>query len=210
MRFTDLDCVTVDASGTLVVLDDPVSHLRLALREHGIEKEPPEIAAAFRAEVGHYSARAVEGRDAGSVAQIRRECCGVFLNELGLGLDPDAFLPDFIASYRFRVEDGAKETLEKLRAHGLRIAVVSNWDCSLSETLDQLGLSELVDLAVASALVGAAKPDPKIFRYALERLSAEASRSLHVGDEESDRAGALATGMRFAPAPLATAFEGWT
>ncbi|MGD0166977.1 MAG: HAD-IA family hydrolase [Gaiellaceae bacterium] len=210
MRFADLDCVTVDASGTLVVLDDPVSRLRHGLLEHGIERAPAEIEAAFRAEIAYYRGRAVEGRDAESVALIRRECCGVFIAELGLGLDPDAFLPDFIASYRFRIEEGAAETLRSLQARGLRIAVVSNWDCSLGETLEGLGLSQLVDIAVASALVGSVKPDPEIFRYALAKLSAEPSRSLHVGDEESDRLGALAAGMHFAPAPLATAFEGWT
>lgn len=209
MRFADLDCVTVDASGTLVVLEDPIPGLRHGLLEHGIDKAPKDIAGAFRAEIGYYRDRAVEGRDSDSVARIRRECCGVFLGELGLGLEPEVFLPDFIAAFHFRVEAGVVETLRSLRERGLRIAVVSNWDCSLGETLDELGLSELVDIAVASALVGSLKPDPRIFQYALAQLSVEPARALHVGDEESDRAGALAAGMHFAPAPLVTAFEGW-
>jgi putative hydrolase of the HAD superfamily len=53
------------------------------------------------------------------------------------------------------------------------------------------------------------KPDPRIFRRALERLGAEPSEALHVGDSpEHDLAGARAVGIaallvdrRGAPAP---------
>jgi putative hydrolase of the HAD superfamily len=210
MRFADLDCVTVDANGTLVGLADPLPGLERGLRRHGVERSLSEIEAAFRTEIAHYRIRALDGRDSESVAQIRRECCGIFLDALAAGLDIGGFLPDFLGSFRFEPERRAVEVLSDLRGRGLAIAVVSNWDCSLGETLEQLGLTELVDLVVTSAEVGAAKPDPLIFHYAIERLAVTPGRALHVGDEESDRAGALAAGMLFAPAPLATAFEGWT
>jgi FMN phosphatase YigB (HAD superfamily) len=210
MRFADLDCVTVDANGTLVGLVDPLPGLERGLRRHGVERSLGEIEAAFRSEIAHYRKRALDGRDSESVAQIRRECCGIFLDALAAGLDIGSFLPDFLGSFRFEPERRAVEVLSDLRGRGLAIAVVSNWDCSLGETLEQLGLTELVDLVVTSAEVGAAKPDPRIFRYAIEKLAATPERALHVGDEESDRAGALAAGMLFAAAPLATAFEGWT
>ncbi|MGD0273898.1 MAG: HAD-IA family hydrolase [Gaiellaceae bacterium] len=210
MRFADLDCVTVDASGTLIGLAGFLPGLERVLRRHGVERSLDEIEAASRTEFAHYRERALDGRNSESVAQIRRECCGIFLDALAAGLDIDSFLPDFLGSFRFEPERGAVEVLSDLRGRGLAIAVVSNWDYSLDETLEQLGLIELVDLVVTSAEVGAAKPDPRIFRYAIERLAATPERALHVGDEESDRAGALAAGMLFAPAPLATAFEGWT
>jgi len=210
MRFADLDCVTVDASGTLVRLTDFLPELERGLRRHGIERSLDGIGAAFRAEIAHYRKRALDGRDSASVAKIRRECCGIFLDALAAELDIDGFLPDFLGSFHFEPERGAVEVLSDLRGRGLAIAIVSNWDCSLGETLKQLGLTELVDLVVTSAEVGAAKPDPRIFRYAIERLAVAPERTLHVGDEESDRAGALAAGILFAPAPLATAFEGWT
>jgi FMN phosphatase YigB (HAD superfamily) len=210
MRFADLDCVTVDANGTLIGLADPLPGLERGLRSHGVERSLGEIGAAFRTEIAHYRKRAPDGRDSQSVAQIRRECCGIFLDALAVGLDIDSFLPDFLGSFRFQPERRAVEVLSDLRGRGLAIAIVSNWDCSLGETLEQLGLTELVDLVVTSAETGLAKPDPRIFRYAIERLASAPERALHVGDEESDRVGALATGMLFAPAPLATAFEGWT
>jgi HAD superfamily hydrolase (TIGR01509 family) len=86
---------------------------------------------------------------------------------------------------------------------------VSNWDCALPEHVERSGLSPLLDTIVSSASVGVAKPNPRIFQVALERLGVRPDRALHVGDERSDEEGAAAAGMRFAPAPLATAFSGW-
>jgi HAD superfamily hydrolase (TIGR01509 family) len=65
-----------------------------------------------------------------------------------------------------------------------------------------LGVAPLVDTIVTSAEAGAAKPDPAIFRLALERLRVQPERALHVGDEPLDEEGARAAGMHFAPAPL--------
>src|SRR5204863_95186 len=56
---------------------------------------------------------------------------------------------------------------------------------------------------------GAPKPEPAVFLLALEQLGVAPARALHVGDEAGDEDGARAAGMRFAPAPLATALAGW-
>jgi putative hydrolase of the HAD superfamily len=50
---------------------------------------------------------------------------------------------------------------------------------------------------VTSATVGARKPDPEIFRAALEAAGCGAGEALHVGDSgEEDIAGARAAGIR--------------
>ena len=105
---------------------------------------------------------------------------------------------------------GAVETLDRLRGRGLDLAVVSNWDVGLTEHLERIGAGRLFSTVVTSAEAGAAKPDPAVFRLALERLGVEPARALHVGDEDEDEQGAAAAGMRFAPAPLATAFADWS
>jgi HAD superfamily hydrolase (TIGR01509 family) len=207
MRLADLDCVTIDAYGTLVALENPVPALESGLRRHGVERSPEEITTALKAEIDYYSERASEGRDNNSLARLRRGSCDVFLSSLAAELDPEEFLPDFIASLRFRAEPGAIEGLRLLRSSGLALAVVSNWDCSLEQRLEETGLLGYFDCVVSSALVGASKPDPRIFRYALEQLSAASARSLHVGDSEGDHAGAIAAGMGFAWAPLEKAVK---
>ena len=115
-----------------------------------------------------------------------------------------------MASIRFEAITGAIETLEGLRRRGIALAVVSNWDVGLAEHLERIGADRLFSAVVTSAEAGAAKPDPAAFRLALERLRVEPARALHVGDEDEDERGAVSAGMQFAPAPLATAFAGWS
>ncbi len=185
-----LDAVTLDAMGTLVRLSDPVSRLAAAA---GISEEA--AARGFAAEVAHYLPRAIEGGDAEALATLRRDCTGVFNASAGASMAPEAFMDAIV----FELEPGAFEAVWRLRARGIALCVVSNWDCGLGEHLDAVGLDLPV---VTSAAAGAAKPDPRIFRVALELLGIEPGRALHVGDSPEDEAGARAAGMRFAPAPL--------
>ncbi len=210
MRFADLDAVTVDGYGTLLELDAPARRLQAALASRRVERTADEVAAAFAAEAAYYRARAHVASDEASLAELQLECARVFLAQLGDPLPADEFVGDFVGALVFRPVRGAVETLERLRDRGLGLAVVANWDSALPTHLAELGLDRFFATVVTSAAVGAPKPDPAIFRTALERLGVAASRSLHVGDEPVDEEGARAAGMRFRPAPLARAFEGWT
>jgi putative hydrolase of the HAD superfamily len=138
---------------------------------------------------------------------LRVECTGVFLDALATPLEPGSFVDAFMASIVFEPAPGAKDALEQLSRHGLRLGVVANWDCSLPEQLDRLSLLDSFDTVVTSARAGASKPDPAIFELALRELHAAAERTLHVGDEPIDEEGARAAGIAFAPAPLSTAFR---
>jgi putative hydrolase of the HAD superfamily len=210
MRFADLDAVTVDGYGTLLTLVDPVPSLTRSLAERGVERGPEIVREAFAAEVAYYRPEAVRGRDAGTLAVLRCDCTGVFLRAAGADLEPESFVDAFMTAIRFEAVPGAVETLAALRARGLELAVVSNWDIGLAEHLKRLGAGGLFSAVVTSAEAGAAKPDPAAFLIALEQLGVEPERALHVGDEDEDERGAARAGMRFAAAPLATAFEGWS
>ncbi|HEX6865167.1 MAG TPA: HAD-IA family hydrolase [Thermoanaerobaculia bacterium] len=88
-------------------------------------------------------------------------------------------------------------TLAALRAQGLKLGIVSNWDHRLPELLEGLGLARLFDALVYSSDVGVEKPDPRIFESALRRLDLPAGAALHVGDGRlEDVEGAQAVGMR--------------
>jgi FMN phosphatase YigB (HAD superfamily) len=200
----DLDAVTVDAMGTLVELDDPTDRLVAALAAAGVERPRDDVAAAFRAEVAYYVPRTHEGRDEASLADLGRRCTAVFLHHLGDPLDAEDFAPAFVGSIVFRRLDGAAAALGRLQGAGLALACVSNWDVSLRGHLDRAGLAGFFATIVSSAEAGAAKPDPDVFRLALERLGVTPERALHVGDGEADRDGAAAAGLAFEPAPLAT------
>jgi putative hydrolase of the HAD superfamily len=209
MRFAELDAVTVDGYGTLVRLVDPVPALRGALAEHGVDCSSEAAAAGFAAEVSFYRPNALLGRDPESLAELRLECARIFLEGAGAELPAASFVDAFMASIVLEPIPGAFETVRSLRARGLEVAVVSNWDIGLTEQLERLGTAALFTTIVTTAEAGAPKPEPAVFRLALERLGVEAGRALHVGDESGDEEGARAAGMRFAPAPLEAAFAGW-
>jgi putative hydrolase of the HAD superfamily len=199
-----LDAVTIDAFGTLVVLEDPTERLQNALAENGIDRSRAAVEAAFRAEASHYRPRSVQGRDGASLAALRAECVGVFLEHADAELDPTAFVTSFMAAIRFRPADGARTAIASLRAAGLELACVANWDVSLRDHLEQLDLSDSFHTILSSAEAGVEKPHPEIFRLALSRLGVPPARALHVGDEAVDEDGARAAGLAFERAPLAT------
>jgi HAD superfamily hydrolase (TIGR01493 family) len=200
----DLDAVTVDAMGTVVELADPVPRLQEALARHGEHHDPDRVRDAFAAEVAYYMPRAHEGRDEASLAALRVACAGVFLDALGAKLDAGAFAPAFAGALEFRALEGVEHSLTRLRAAGLALACVSNWDLSLAAYLEDARLAHHFDTVVSSAEVGAPKPDEAVFRLALARLGVEPERALHVGDGDGDRRGAAAAGLAFEPTPLAT------
>ena len=79
---------------------------------------------------------------------------------------------------------------------GVRIGVISDWGSNLSGILDGLGLGRYLDFVLASGAVGVAKPDPELFRIALDRAGAAPDEGLMVGDSlRADVGGARAAGM---------------
>jgi 2-haloalkanoic acid dehalogenase type II len=87
--------------------------------------------------------------------------------------------------------------LEELRGIA-RLAVVTNgMEGHQRAKLDAAGLTELFDVVVSSSAVGASKPDPRIFEFALERIDGHAADAVMIGDNPSrDVAGAQAAGLR--------------
>lgn len=188
-----MGAISFDAMGTLIELEPPGPHLARAL---GIPLADAERAIA--AEIAYYRAHLDEGRDADTVADLRRRCARVVADELSIATDLTDVL---LASIRFDVYPDVRPALARLRERGDRLAVVSNWDASLHDVLARLGLASLFDVVVTSAQVGARKPDPVIFDAVGFPVS------LHVGDSaREDVAGARAAGIE--PALLLRAGAG--
>jgi putative hydrolase of the HAD superfamily len=97
----------------------------------------------------------------------------------------EAILEQFRHGNATRVLEAYSEApgiLRALRDRGLRVGVCSNWDWDLSEAIDEVGLTELVEVVISSAWVGARKPHPRIFEPSLAKLGADASEVVFVGD----------------------------
>ena len=182
--------VFLDALGTLVELEPPWVSLRASFPA---EVSDERLERALRTEMAYYRDHAHEGRDEASLAELRERCAGIVSGELGMEVTAD----QLVDAIRFDAYPDAAPALRELRERGLRLVVVSNWDCSLPTVLERCGLGDLLDGVVSSAAAGARKPDPAIFAPALKLAECEPDEALHVGDTpEEDVAGARAAGIR--------------
>jgi putative hydrolase of the HAD superfamily len=190
--------VLFDAMGTLVRLEPPAPRLREELRKRfGLTVTEEQARAAIASEIAYYRAHHDDGRDAASLADLRSRCADALRTALP---DPSLPLPGvteaLLASLRFSAYDDAPPALSRLRDAGIRRVVVSNWDVSLHEVLDRVGLAPLLDGTITSAEAGAGKPDPRLFRRGLELAEVSAPDALYVGDTIAyDVEGARAAGI---------------
>ncbi len=114
------------------------------------------------------------------------------------GMSPESFaelMRGKLASYA-TWSDGAEPLLKCLRARRHPMALVTNGSKSQRQKIDAVGASGYFDAVLISEEVGAAKPDPVIFRQAMSLLNAVPDSSVFIGDSlEHDMAGARNAGM---------------
>lgn len=199
----ELDAVTFDAYGTLVALRDPVPELTEALEERGVSRSAEQVRTGFRAEVAYYRDHSGAGHDEEGLRRLQRDCAGVFLDALTARLDVSEFAPVYARAMRFDVLAGVEGALGRLRALGLELAVVANWDLSLQDMLTRAGLARFFSVIVHAAR----KPEPDGFLRVLAQIGIEPHRALHIGDDAVDADGAAAAGLRFAAAPVREAVQ---
>src|SRR5262249_22359368 len=92
----------------------------------------------------------------------------------------------------------AVHTLEALRPH-FKLGLITNGPSQTQRPkIERFGLAGYLDLLIGSEEVGGAKPDPKIFQFALEQLGLPPGQALYVGDSlEFDLPGATAAQLPF-------------
>lgn len=164
-----------------------------------IGREAAGISARFREEYLPFLSEpgAVEEIEYPGLVRELLGSCGIEVSDEELGRFLEAEHEAWQPARRLGAATHA--LLESLRAHGLKLGLVSNaldppW--LLHRDLEQLGVAERLDTAVFSSEVGLRKPHPAIFRAALERLGVGPEEAVFVGDSlANDVAGAAALGM---------------
>ena len=194
--------VLLDALGTLLELEPPAPRLRTELLQRfGVEISETDAQRAIAAEIAYYRAHLDQGRDQVALAALRSRCAealreGLPDDERIEAIDNAQLTSALLASLRFGPFADVRPALAAARAAGRRLVVVSNWDVSLDEVLERLGLAEMLDGIVTSAAFGARKPSPEIFEHALGVAGVAAHDALHVGDSfAEDVDGARAAGI---------------
>ena len=138
-----------------------------------------------------------------SAERSRRFWLGVydrFLDVLDLPSDDglsDTLYAAFTDRRNYAAFDDVLPTLRTLRdVDGPTLGVISNYEAWLEDLLSDLRLSDLLPVRVISGVEGVEKPDPAIFRLALDRIELPASEVVYVGDvPDFDYEPAAAIGM---------------
>ncbi|SEN92490.1 HAD family hydrolase [Actinacidiphila rubida] len=94
---------------------------------------------------------------------------------------------------RFAVD--AEPTLRTLKAAGLKLAVVSDIHFDLRPGFVKNGLGGYIDHFVLSFEHGICKPDPAMFRLALDALGVQSCEALMVGDRSGYDGAAVEAGV---------------
>jgi 2-haloacid dehalogenase len=93
----------------------------------------------------------------------------------------------------------ARPALERLRAAGLRLAILSNGaPRMLAAAAESAGLAPLLEAVLSVEEVGTFKPAPAVYRLAPDRLGLPPEEILFVSANGWDACGAKAAGLRVA------------
>ncbi|MHC5539798.1 HAD family hydrolase [Singulisphaera rosea] len=91
---------------------------------------------------------------------------------------------------------GASEAVSRL-SRRFRLGLIANQGGECREVLNRLGMLEAFEVVALSEEVGLAKPDPDLFRFAIELARAEPKECLMVGDRlDNDIIPASVLGMQ--------------
>ncbi len=131
--------------------------------------ETGELPAEEFEEIFAAALRTLDGRPVDAAGLLRR---------MFAGMRPDPAMFDLV---------------EALKRCGVRVGLLSN---SWGNTYPREQIDALFDAVVISGEVGMRKPQPKIYRHALELIGVSECRTLFVDDAEPNVLGAQAVGLR--------------
>jgi len=169
----------------------------------------PPLSAALE------SLKSTEGQDAFSfyMRNILERLPGIEASEDGViekisgEIMPVLLAPGQTQRLWSYVIPGVPEALEILKDREYQIIVVSNSDGTVEEGLSTAGLRPYFDAVVDSHWAGFEKPDPRLFKHALELAGAKPEETIHIGDiYDVDITGARSAGIH---ALLLDPFDDW-
>ena len=195
-----------DSYGTLVEMDDFYGRLQRNFAKFGAELPFDAVKKAAHAEIRHDMKGAPLAVCLESWEKLRDDCAQTLADALEkqghkLELSREAVKNVLTESVVYLPHEGVRETLQALKAKGLRLGVVSNWDFRLQNALEDAGLAQFFDFILPSAKAGAEKPAPQIFQKGFELArnfvqNLAPSDCFYIGDHyEKDVLGARRAGL---------------
>lgn len=181
--------------------------VRQQITEMGLT--PPSDRDRYR-RAHHAGVLALEGREVPDDEQAE-DFWAVYDRAYGAALEiPQDRLDELTVAIRLArltwdwVHEDNVAAFHRLIASGMPVAIVSNNDGSAEQHVAEQGVCQVgpgplpaVVAVVDSGVVGVSKPDPAIFRPALDALDTDPAATVYVGDTVyADVVGALAAGLQ--------------
>jgi putative hydrolase of the HAD superfamily len=196
--------VFFDAGGTLFQPHPSVGQIYSeTAHRYGLTVDPNDIETLFHSTWQRRDGLASLAARSGEKEEKKwwREVVWEVFSQFGRIENFDAFFEElynqFASPEAWRLFSDALPVLQELKRRGKIVGIVSNWDSRLFGLCERLGLGPYLDFILASAVVGVAKPHPKIFQEALRRARVPPEEALHVGDSvEDDVLGARGAGIQ--------------
>ncbi len=198
--------VFLDAAGTLFESVRPVAvtYAEMA-RRYGKRVPFEEVSQRFRHCFATAPPMAFPGSEGWRLEALEKDWWHDLVRRIFEPTGPFARFDDYfdeLFAYFARADswvlyDDARATLEALRARGLILVMISNFDSRVLKIVEGLGVADYFDSVFISSSAGFAKPSAGIFHLALERHGIAPDEAIHVGDSpETDVEGALNAGVR--------------
>lgn len=198
--------VTFDVTDTLLRLEEPMRHYQQTAAECGVPGvDRGQLERCFRQQFGAMSREHPNfGRHS---PDMDWQQWWIHLVSRTFGCVDNQLPPDklerighrLIALFRTNAcwghIEGGRELVERVRAAGKCVGVISNFDPSLPQVLTAMGYAGKFDFVLTSYEAGFMKPDKGIFQIPLKRLGIPAEQALHIGNKlDMDYAGARNSG----------------
>ncbi|WP_396269852.1 phosphoglycolate phosphatase [Ideonella sp.] len=183
--------ITFDLDGTLVDTAAEIAEAaNRTLVECGLPRQPVEVVKQF---IGAGTRQMMQGLLAHVLRQFPNHQLKLneteMLNRLDhhysctAGMDPQPY-------------PGCVESLQRLRASGVRLACLTNKEHRFAtKVLHAAGLSSLFELVIGGDSLPQRKPNPQPVLHILHVLGGEVQRAAHVGDSRTDVQTAKAAGV---------------
>jgi putative hydrolase of the HAD superfamily len=186
--------------GNTLVYQNPYKTFQKILGTHGIIRTTEEIEEAFAKTGREFD---IEKHSSFSAHEFYTQLNITILKHLGIthsnslqALAEDIDIQWFKASKIYVYRD-VKPTLAKLKKMGLKLGLITDgYESDLEKILPKVGFQKFFDVCVCGDTVGKRKPNPQVFKHALNQLNIQASEAIFVGDRlDTDYLGAKKAGM---------------
>ena len=179
------DAVFLDIDGTLLWVDldveGYVEDLAPYSRNGGLNVE--RVSGPVWGSLRRHIRENIKYRTEEDLAGFKRRNAEITAAELGIEAPAEVLTRVAERRISFNPYSESEGVMKELRAMGLSLYAVSNWDIELAKVLEELGWTNFFDGVVVSAVIGVEKPEGEIFEKALRLSGVDRDRVVNVGND---------------------------